>query len=60
MYARLGSWELLVGSKQTMQRHPMLARATYAWGVCLHAMGKTPDEIAAARQALFAEPVSSG
>jgi hypothetical protein len=33
----------------------MLARATYAWGACLHAAGKTSDEIAAARQTLFAE-----
>jgi hypothetical protein len=54
-YARRGTRLLLVRSKEAVRCHPMLARATYAWGACLHAAGKTSDEIAAARQTLFAE-----
>ena len=54
-YARRATHDLLVLSAREERRHPMLARATYVWGACLHATGKTPDQIAAARRALFAE-----
>jgi tetratricopeptide (TPR) repeat protein len=54
-YARRGVRALLVVSARDGQRHPALAGATQAWGACLHAAGKTPDEIATEHRALFAE-----